>query len=92
MPDSSGKFKIKEPPPKPDAQGVTRRNKSKPKMTDRQVLDILRNIVTVGDPEYRYTDFNKIGQVSRKSIFVKFSIITSKTLISKNTLKPKSFL
>lgn len=42
--------------------GVTRRTKSKSKMTDRQVLDILRNIVTVGDPEYRYTDFKKIGQ------------------------------
>lgn len=62
MTDQSGKFTIKEPP-KPDVHGVTRRTKSKPKMTDRQVLDILRNIVTVGDPEYRYTDFTKIGQV-----------------------------
>ena len=33
-------------------------------MTDRQVLDILRNIVTWGDPEDRYTDFKKIGQVN----------------------------
>ena len=53
--------------PEIDANGVARRQKSnKSKMTDRQVLDILRNIVTVGDPEYRYTDFKKIGQVSYK--------------------------
>ena len=50
--------------PEIDANGVARRPKqTKSKMTDRQVLDILRNIVTVGDPEYRYTDFKKIGQV-----------------------------
>ena len=52
-----------EPKTKTGPDGVTRRTKSKSKMTDRQVLDILRNIVTVGDPEYRYTDFKKIGQV-----------------------------
>jgi serine/threonine protein kinase len=49
--------------------GVTRRTKSKSKMTDRQVLDILRNIVTVGDPEYRYTDFKKIGQGASGLVF-----------------------
>ena len=53
-----------EPKTKTGPDGVTRRTKSKSKMTDRQVLDILRNIVTVGDPEYRYTDFKKIGQVT----------------------------
>ena len=54
-----------EPKTKTGPDGVTRRTKTKSKMTDRQVLDILRNIVTVGDPEYRYTDFKKIGQVTK---------------------------
>lgn len=58
-----------------DEKGIPRRVRQKPtekkkKMTEKEVLDILRTIVTIGDPEYRYTDFNKIGQVSI-SIFEK---------------------
>ena len=39
------------------------------KYVNFKVLDILRNIVTVGDPEYRYTDFNKIGQGASGLVF-----------------------
>ena len=51
-----------------DEKGIPRRVRQKPqekkkKMTEKEVLDILRTIVTIGDPEYRYTDFKKIGQV-----------------------------
>lgn len=52
-----------------DENGIPRRvkqpvqNNPKKKMTEKEVLDILRKIVTIGDPEYRYNNFNKIGQV-----------------------------
>jgi len=31
-------------------------------MTDAEILDKLRTIVTVGDPNRKYTDLQKIGQ------------------------------
>jgi len=37
-------------------------------MTEKEVLDILRKIVTIGDPEYRYNDFKKIGQVRAQTL------------------------
>jgi len=34
----------------------------KKKMTDVEILDKLRTIVSVGDPNKKYTDLQKIGQ------------------------------
>ena len=54
-----------------DENGVARRVKTdrqKKKMSEKEVLDILRTIVTIGDPELRYADFKKIGQVHKSEI------------------------
>lgn len=39
----------------------TSKNKKK-KMTDEEILEKLRSIVSVGDPNRRYTKMEKIGQ------------------------------
>ena len=64
-----------------DEKGVPRRvksvvqNQNRKKMSEAEVLQILRTIVTVGDPEYRYTDFKKIGQVKPHLIRWPFFLI-----------------
>lgn len=58
-----------------DENGIPRRvkqpvqNNPKKKMTEKEVLDILRKIVTIGDPEYRYNNFNKIGQGASGTVY-----------------------
>ena len=49
-----------------DANGVARRvRSSKSKISDEEVYSRLRKIVSVGDPELKYRNFKKIGQVRR---------------------------
>jgi hypothetical protein len=51
-----------------DANGVARRvRSSKGKMSDEEVYSRLRKIVSVGDPDLKYRNFKKIGQVSSPS-------------------------
>uniref|UniRef100_A0A8C6ER45 non-specific serine/threonine protein kinase n=1 Tax=Marmota marmota marmota TaxID=9994 RepID=A0A8C6ER45_MARMA len=38
------------------------KQKKKPKMSDEEILEKLRSIVSVGDPKKKYTRFEKIGQ------------------------------
>ncbi|XP_057408706.1 serine/threonine-protein kinase PAK 1 isoform X2 [Balaenoptera acutorostrata] len=40
----------------------TEKPKKKPKMSDEEILEKLRSIVSVGDPKKKYTRFEKIGQ------------------------------
>ncbi|GAA6083298.1 serine/threonine-protein kinase PAK 3-like isoform X1, partial [Tachysurus ichikawai] len=40
----------------------TDRQRKKSKMTDEEILERLRSIVSVGDPKKKYTRFEKIGQ------------------------------
>ncbi|KAK7804937.1 hypothetical protein U0070_015124, partial [Myodes glareolus] len=40
----------------------TDRQRKKSKMTDEEILEKLRSIVSVGDPKKKYTRFEKIGQ------------------------------
>ena len=48
--------------------------KRKKKMTDEEILEKLRSIVSVGDPNRKYTKMEKIGQgyVYTKHTFVSF--------------------
>jgi len=51
-----------------DANGVARRVRSaKGKMSDEEVYSRLRKIVSVGDPDLKYRNFKKIGQVNSAS-------------------------
>uniref|UniRef100_A0AAX7UG42 non-specific serine/threonine protein kinase n=1 Tax=Astatotilapia calliptera TaxID=8154 RepID=A0AAX7UG42_ASTCA len=59
-------------PPKPPTPNTpntmyrhTDRQKKKSKMTDEEILERLRSIVSVGDPKKKYTRFEKIGQGHR---------------------------
>jgi len=43
------------------ANDPTRRHPRKKKMSDEEVIDRLRTIVTIGDPNKKYTKLEKIG-------------------------------
>lgn len=46
-----------------DATAVNKNEKQKKKkMTDEEILEKLRTIVTIGDPNRKYTKMEKIGQ------------------------------
>uniref|UniRef100_A0A2I3RSG3 non-specific serine/threonine protein kinase n=1 Tax=Pan troglodytes TaxID=9598 RepID=A0A2I3RSG3_PANTR len=45
----------------------TDRQRKKSKMTDEEILEKLRSIVSVGDPKKKYTRFEKIGQGENKN-------------------------
>lgn len=48
---------IEETKPSPSGEKI-----KKKKMTDLEILEKLRTIVSVGDPNKKYTDLQKIGQ------------------------------
>ncbi|XP_051486612.1 serine/threonine-protein kinase PAK 3 isoform X1 [Apus apus] len=50
----------------------TDRQRKKSKMTDEEILEKLRSIVSVGDPKKKYTRFEKIGQGPRSELVQRF--------------------
>ena len=46
----------------PSKQGLFEEVEGKKKMSDEEILDKLRTIVSVGDPNRKYTKMEKIGQ------------------------------
>uniref|UniRef100_A0A3B4FQA7 non-specific serine/threonine protein kinase n=1 Tax=Pundamilia nyererei TaxID=303518 RepID=A0A3B4FQA7_9CICH len=46
------------------------RQKRKGKMSDEEIMDKLRTIVSIGDPKKKYTRYEKIGQGELKVIYV----------------------
>uniref|UniRef100_A0A8D0LBI5 non-specific serine/threonine protein kinase n=1 Tax=Sphenodon punctatus TaxID=8508 RepID=A0A8D0LBI5_SPHPU len=45
------------------------KQKKKPKMSDGEILEKLRSIVSVGDPKKKYTHFEKIGQGASGTVY-----------------------
>ncbi|XP_041750115.1 serine/threonine-protein kinase PAK 3-like isoform X1 [Coregonus clupeaformis] len=61
----------------------TDRQKKKSKMTDEEILERLRSIVSVGDPKKKYTRFEKIGQGASGTVYTAIDIATGQEVAIK---------
>uniref|UniRef100_A0A3B4U4Q8 non-specific serine/threonine protein kinase n=1 Tax=Seriola dumerili TaxID=41447 RepID=A0A3B4U4Q8_SERDU len=55
----------------------------KSKMTDEEILERLRSIVSVGDPKKKYTRFEKIGQGASGTVYTAIDIATGQEVAIK---------
>ncbi|XP_026110555.1 serine/threonine-protein kinase PAK 3 isoform X3 [Carassius auratus] len=63
--------------------GHTDRQRKKSKMTDEEILEKLRSIVSVGDPKKKYTRFEKIGQGASGTVYTAIDIATGQEVAIK---------
>ncbi|XP_053166608.1 serine/threonine-protein kinase PAK 1 isoform X2 [Hemicordylus capensis] len=59
------------------------KQKKKPKMTDEEILEKLRGIVSVGDPKKKYTSFEKIGQGASGTVYTAMDVATGQEVAIK---------
>lgn len=57
--------------------------KKKAKMSDEEILEKLRSIVSVGDPKKKYTHFEKIGQGASGTVYTAMDIATGQEVAIK---------
>ncbi|XP_054982925.1 serine/threonine-protein kinase PAK 1 [Sorex araneus] len=70
--------------PPPDAlPRSTEKQKKKPKMSDEEILEKLRSIVSVGDPKKKYTRFEKIGQGASGTVYTAVDVATGQEVAIK---------
>ncbi|CAJ0957197.1 unnamed protein product [Ranitomeya imitator] len=62
---------------------ATDKNKKKPKMSDEEILEKLRSIVSVGDPKKKYTRFEKIGQGASGTVYIALDVATGQEVAIK---------
>ncbi|XP_047443183.1 serine/threonine-protein kinase PAK 2b [Mugil cephalus] len=53
------------------------------KMTDREIMDKLRTIVSIGDPKKKYTRYEKIGQGASGTVFTAIDVATGQEVAIK---------
>uniref|UniRef100_A0A668VXZ5 non-specific serine/threonine protein kinase n=1 Tax=Oreochromis aureus TaxID=47969 RepID=A0A668VXZ5_OREAU len=72
-------------PPTPVKEVLTppESQKKKSKMTDEEILERLRSIVSVGDPKKKYTRFEKIGQGASGTVYTAIDIATGQEVAIK---------
>uniref|UniRef100_A0AAY5F4Q1 non-specific serine/threonine protein kinase n=1 Tax=Electrophorus electricus TaxID=8005 RepID=A0AAY5F4Q1_ELEEL len=61
----------------------TDRQRKKSKLTDEEILERLRSIVSVGDPKKKYTRFEKIGQGASGTVYTAIDIATGQEVAIK---------
>ncbi|NXD11261.1 PAK1 kinase, partial [Nothocercus nigrocapillus] len=61
----------------------TEKQKKKPKMSDEEILEKLRSIVSVGDPKKKYTHFEKIGQGASGTVYTAMDVATGQEVAIK---------
>ncbi|GLD72476.1 serine/threonine-protein kinase PAK 1 isoform X2, partial [Lates japonicus] len=71
-------------PSLPRPQDKTR----KKKMSDEEILEKLRTIVSVGDPKKKYTRFEKIGQGASGTVYTAIDIATGQEVAIKQKPEP----
>ncbi|OXB78060.1 UNVERIFIED_CONTAM: hypothetical protein H355_013609 [Colinus virginianus] len=59
------------------------KQKKKPKMSDEEILEKLRSIVSVGDPKKKYTRFEKIGQGASGTVYTAMDVATGQEVAIK---------
>ncbi|KAM8975407.1 serine/threonine-protein kinase PAK 1 isoform 2-T2 [Pelodytes ibericus] len=57
--------------------------KKKPKMSDEEILEKLRSIVSIGDPKKKYTRFEKIGQGASGTVYIAVDVATGQEVAIK---------
>ncbi|XP_041438947.1 p21-activated kinase 1 isoform X2 [Xenopus laevis] len=65
------------------AESSVDKTKKKPKMTDEEILEKLRSIVSVGDPKKKYTRFEKIGQGASGTVYIAVDVATGQEVAIK---------
>ncbi|XP_018415875.1 PREDICTED: serine/threonine-protein kinase PAK 2 [Nanorana parkeri] len=74
------------PPPAGDADSTAKgadRLKKKTKMSDEEIMERLRTIVSIGDPKKKYTRFEKIGQGASGTVFTAIDVATGQEVAIK---------
>uniref|UniRef100_A0A8C2L5Z8 non-specific serine/threonine protein kinase n=2 Tax=Cyprinus carpio TaxID=7962 RepID=A0A8C2L5Z8_CYPCA len=77
------------PPPvaSPDSEVASkagdRQRPKKGKMTDEEIMDKLRTIVSIGDPKKKYTRYEKIGQGASGTVFTAIDVATGQEVAIK---------
>uniref|UniRef100_A0AAR2KBB8 non-specific serine/threonine protein kinase n=1 Tax=Pygocentrus nattereri TaxID=42514 RepID=A0AAR2KBB8_PYGNA len=79
-----------DPLPPPAASGdsdtsraADRQKKGKGKMTDEEIMEKLRTIVSIGDPKKKYTRYEKIGQGASGTVFTAIDVATGQEVAIK---------
>ncbi|XP_077572505.1 serine/threonine-protein kinase PAK 2b [Stigmatopora nigra] len=76
------------PAPTPSTEGdaaskAADRQKKKGKMSDEEIMDKLRTIVSIGDPKKKYTRYEKIGQGASGTVFTAIDVATGQEVAIK---------
>ncbi|XP_064418505.1 serine/threonine-protein kinase PAK 2b [Latimeria chalumnae] len=70
--------------PEPDsAAKAADKQKKKAKMTDEEIMEKLRTIVSIGDPKKKYTRYEKIGQGASGTVFTAIDVATGQEVAIK---------
>ncbi|XP_027009516.1 serine/threonine-protein kinase PAK 2a isoform X1 [Tachysurus fulvidraco] len=73
-----------DPLPPPDvSKSADKQKKGKGKMTDEEIMEKLRTIVSVGDPKKKYTRYEKIGQGASGTVFTAIDVATGQEVAIK---------
>ncbi|KAM4877914.1 serine/threonine-protein kinase PAK 1-like [Thomomys bottae] len=69
-------------PPDPLTRHIEKQQK-KPNMSDEEILEKLRSIVSVGDPKKKYTRFEKIGHGALGTVYTAMDVATGQEVAIK---------
>uniref|UniRef100_A0A8C5BNU7 non-specific serine/threonine protein kinase n=1 Tax=Gadus morhua TaxID=8049 RepID=A0A8C5BNU7_GADMO len=70
----------------PDGDSASKavdRQREKGKMSDEEIMDKLRSIVSIGDPKKKYTRYEKIGQGASGTVFTAIDVATGQEVAIK---------
>jgi len=84
-PTSAALIQAKVPGNTPQGPGGRNipKKKKKAKLSDEEVLSLLRTIVSVGDPKKKYTKFEKIGQGASGTVYTGVEVSTGQEVAIK---------
>ncbi|KAL4624736.1 serine/threonine-protein kinase PAK 2 [Arapaima gigas] len=74
------------PPPAAGLDGDSKaadKQKKKGKMTDEEIMEKLRTIVSIGDPKKKYTRYEKIGQGASGTVYTAIDVATGQEVAIK---------
>ncbi|XP_077417738.1 serine/threonine-protein kinase PAK 2-like isoform X3 [Vanacampus margaritifer] len=73
------------PPPEGDlaSKAADRQRKKGGKMTDEEIMEKLRTIVSIGDPKKKYTRYEKIGQGASGTVYTAIDVATGQEVAIK---------
>uniref|UniRef100_A0A3Q0R311 non-specific serine/threonine protein kinase n=1 Tax=Amphilophus citrinellus TaxID=61819 RepID=A0A3Q0R311_AMPCI len=70
-------------PDDPSSKAADRRKNKGGKMTDEEIMEKLRTIVSIGDPKKKYTRYEKIGQGASGTVYTAIDVATGQEVAIK---------